>query len=219
MTTWIIPGAASLSEFVGLPVHQYGDCGPDATLMALHALWPNKYSLSGIGLGELDAREEAAHYAETDGAQTITSIHAYLLSLGVSHAFWGFGTPDVAAVLHNGLHSYITESNPDPYLVEFSEAGLGFHDDEPGVRFHFATFFGGTDDEPADGGEYKGGYFRGDGDSRTDSTSGSTTPLILTPWPDVVKASPIGIIRIYSDHSPARLVEFDTVVHGPTVAK
>lgn len=217
MARFVIPGAASLSEFVGLPQHQFGDCGPDATLMALHALWPAKYPLTPYGLGTLDEREESQHYADMDGAQTITSIHNYLAALGISHHFWGFGTPNIVDILHRQLKNYLAFLQPDPIIIEVAAAGIGFRDDEPGVQFHFVAFFGEDDSEAADSGEYIGGYLRGDGDSRTDNPNGSTTPLILTPWPDIAAAQPIGIIQIHAVQTAA--VEYDHIVHGPMIVR
>lgn len=200
MSRFVIPGAESLSEFVGLPTHQYGDCGEDATLMALHAINPAKWPLTPAGLGSLDNAEESAGYADAGGAQNIPHMDAYLTKLGIPHTTVGYAdyTEDK---LHNQLRLFLSAHSPDPVIAEYSDAGAGFPDDEAGVKFHFNMYAGEDDSTPVRG--YVGGYLRGDGDSNTDSGAGAMTPLILTPWEEINAAQPIAYIVVHAATPPA----------------
>lgn len=195
MTRWVVPGAESFSEFAGLPVHQYGDCGPDAVYMALHAISPAKYPLTGAGLGAIDAAEESGGYAAAGGAQDIVHMHEYLSHMSVPHHTYGYADFNLD-LLHQQCKQYLSQHWLDVLVVEYSETGLGFPDDESAVRFHFNMICGEDDATPAYG--YIGGYLRGDGDSRTDSQTGQPTPLILTPWPQIQRATPIAYIIIHN---------------------
>lgn len=216
MARFVVQYGAGLSEFVGLPTHQYGDCGEDATLMALHSLWPALYPLTPTGLGTIDRLEEEQGYAAAGGAQNIPSMDAYLTKIGISHSTYGYNTVDVVDKLHYQLRLFLEKHYHAPVIVEYSEAGEGFPDDEPGVKYHFNTFLGEDDSAPAPGG-YVGGYLRGDGDSRTDSTSGATTPLILTPWAEIQKAVPIAYIVIHAQTPDPNA--YDRIVNKPTVVR
>lgn len=209
MAEWIIPGARSLSEFVGLPVHSYGDCGEDAVLMALHAIAPAKYPLTPYGLGHLVTVEESEGYADAGGAQNIEHMDAYLTHAGIPHTTFGYSTPDVVDKLHAQLQKFLGAHSLDPVVVEYAAAGAGFADDERNVQYHFNTWLGESDDRKALGGEFTGGYYKGDGDSRYDSQTGAATYLVLTAWQDIVKAQPIAYIVIHQT--------VDRVIHGPRI--
>lgn len=208
MADWIIPGAQSLSEFAGLPAHQFGDCGPDAVLMALHAIAPASHPLTPTGLGQIDTVEESEGYAAAGGAQNIEHMDAYLTHMGVPHTTYGYSTPDVADRLHTQLKLFLAVHSHDPVVVEYQAAGEGFPDDEAAVKYHFNMYAGESDDKPAPGG-FVGGYYRGDGDSRFDSASGAASYLVLTPWQEIAKAEPIAYIVIHQNA--------DRVVHGPKI--
>lgn len=64
----VLPGFATMSEFVASLT---GDCGPTATLAALHCVDPVRWPLSPDGLKALDVDEISHNFAEKNGAQNI----------------------------------------------------------------------------------------------------------------------------------------------------
>lgn len=189
---YMCPGAESMSEFVGLPVHEYGDCGPDATLMALHAVARSPFPLSPYGLGQIDADEQRLGDAESNGAQNIPHMDAYLAHLGIPHATVGYDTFTLAG-LHTALHTSYGPTGCSAVIVETSAAGAGLPDDESGVQYHFFSIVG-MDDAARTPDGFIGGYLRVDGDSRTDDQSGGLTAPILTSWQEIANTAPIAYI-------------------------
>lgn len=194
MARYVLPGLESMSEFVGLPTHLFGDCGPDATLMMLHAVAAGPYPLSPYGLGAIDAWEQAHGWAAANGAQNINSMDQALHALGIAHTTIGYSDFTL-----DGLHTALKDGySPDKltaFIIETSTAGLGLPDDERGVQFHFFGV-GGMDTTAITPDGKIGGYLRVDGDSRTDSQSGGLTPPILTSWEEIAASGPIASISI-----------------------
>jgi len=180
----ILPGFATLSEFVtGL----HGDCGPTATLAALHCLDPARWPLTPAGLRALDADEIGHGFAEANGAQNIPALSAYLDRIGVRHTTYGYGACPLDLV-HSTLKAL---AGRQPIIVEWANAGA-LPGDEPGVRFHYSTC-GGIDTGPKGDG-VGGGYLWCDGDNRADDAGGAPRPPVLYTWAQIVAAQPIAMI-------------------------
>lgn len=186
MARTVLPGFATLSEFVaGLN----GDCGPTATLAALHLVDPARWPLSPAGLKALDSDEIANGFAEANGAQNIPSLAGYLDRVGVRHTTYGYDTCTVDLV-HATLKAL---AGVKPIIVEWSNAGA-LPGDEPGVHFHFSTC-GGIDTGPAGDG-IGGGYLWCDGDNRADDPGGQPRPPVLYTWGDIQAAQPIAMVVV-----------------------
>lgn len=185
----MLPNAGSLSEFGGL----FGDCGPDATLMLLHCLNPARYPLTFAALAAINADEAARHLEAANGAQNIPDMDAYLSALGVTHRTVSYAQFNLSQ-FHADLH---TEAGVHGVLWETSTAGAGLPEDERGVAYHFAGIVG-IDDTAAMPDGHTGGYYRVDGDSRTDSASGLPTAPIPTSWQEIAASGPIAYIIIDS---------------------
>lgn len=61
------------------------------------------------------------------------------------------------------------------------------------MQYHYSTFGGIAYGDPNTAND---GYYRGDGDSNTDNPTGAQTSAILTGWPAIAAAAPIGYITI-----------------------
>ena len=185
---FIFPGFGSLSEFLN---GKNGDCGPLALLLCLHVRDPKRWTLDAAGLGALFADMQAKGcLMAANGMSNIPGLDSYLNQIGVPHHTVGY-----AQFTLDGLHTQmkaLASTTPQLVLVEWSAAGAGLHDDEPNVAFHYSAFGGICTDPPIT----QQGYFRGDGDSNTDDPHGHATAPILTGWPAVVAAKPIGYIVI-----------------------
>lgn len=187
---FVYPGFKSLSEFIA---KKNGDCGALAMLLCLNILDPKRWPLTAAALGELVADLIKRGMAAENGAMNIPEMDAYLKALGVSHSTVGYAAYTEAA-LHGRLKLLADPARRQLVIVEWSAAGKGLHDDEPGVQYHYSAF-GGIDTGVKNDG-VGGGYLRGDGDSRTDSSAGAPTDPILTRWSDIQAAKPIAFITI-----------------------
>ncbi len=121
----VLPGFATMSEFVaGLK----GDCGPTATLAALHEVNPQRWPLTPAGLKALDQDEISHNCAEQNGAQNIPHMDAYLSRLDLAHYTVGY---DIFTFdrLHADLKAL---AGRHPIIVEWSLAGA-LPGDEAGV--------------------------------------------------------------------------------------
>ncbi len=182
----VLPGFATISEFAN-QLGLTGDCGPTATLAALHSVDPARWPLTPAALKALDADEIAHGFAESNGAQNIPSLSSYLDRLGVAHTTHGYNACPLDLV-HSTLKSL---AGVKPLLVEWANAGA-LPGDEPGVHFHFSTC-GGLDNGPQGDG-VGGGYLWCDGDNRADDPNGQPRPPILYTWQQIVAAQPIALI-------------------------
>lgn len=182
----ILPGFSTISEFVN-QLGLNGDCGPTATLGALHEVDPVRWPLTPAALHALDSDEIANGFAEANGAQNIPSLSNYLDRIGVKHTTYGYGACPIDLV-HSTLKSL---AGKQPVLVEWALAGA-LPGDEPGVHFHFSTC-GGLDTGPAGDG-IGGGYLWCDGDNRADDPNGVPRPPVLYTWPQIVAAQPIAMV-------------------------
>lgn len=195
MSKFLFPGFASLTEFLN---GKTGDCGPDALLMCLHVRDEGHWPLTAAGLRALlDDMAARGCLMADNGMTNIPGLDRYLTLIGVPHHTVGYGAFTLSG-LHEQLKS-LAGPSPKLVLVEWSAAGAGLHDDEPGVKFHFSAFGGIYMDGPASG----WGYYRGDGDSRTDDRGGKPSPAIVTGWPSIAAAKPIGYIVIEPAPPPA----------------
>jgi hypothetical protein len=186
MTRLLLHNFATLSEFIsGLS----GDCGPTATLSALNWVNPSKWPLTGAGLKSLDDWEIAHGFAESNGAQNITSMDTVFTQGGVAHTTVGYDKFNLDT-FHADLKLH---SGHTPVVVEWSLAGA-LPGDEPGVHFHFSTD-GGIDTGPKGDG-VGGGYLWCDGDNRADDPNGAPRPPILYTWQQIVAAAPIAYIIV-----------------------
>ena len=185
---FVFPGFQSLSEFIA---GKNGDCGPLALLLCLHVRDAQRWPLTAAGLGALvsDMGAKGCLMAP-NGESNIPGLDKYLTLIGVPHTTVGYGQFTLDA-LHAQLKA-LASSTPQLVLVEWSAAGAGLHDDESGVQYHYSAFGGICTDPPLSA----MGYLRGDGDSRTDDPHGAPTPAILTGWPAIEAAKPIGYIVV-----------------------
>lgn len=187
-----LPGFATLSEFVaGLN----GDCGPTATLAALHCLDPARGPLTPAALKALDADEIGHGFAEANGAQNIPHMSAYLDRIGVRHTTYGYDNCPLDLV-HTTLKAL---AGVKPVIVEWANAGA-LPGDEPGVHFHFSTC-GGIDTGP-NGDGAGGGYLWCDGDNRADDPGGRPRPPVLYTWQQIAAAQPIAMIVVEIPQQP-----------------
>jgi hypothetical protein len=184
MTITMLPGFASLSEFIaGLN----GDCGPTATLALLHEFDAKRWPLDAAALKALDNSEIAGGFAESNGAQNITSLSNYLHTIQVPHATVGY-----AVFNWDQFHTDLkANAGKNPVLVEWSKAGA-LPGDEPGVQFHFSTCGGINTGAKGDG--VGGGYLWCDGDNRADDQSGAQRPPIFYTIQSVQAAAPCAYI-------------------------
>ena len=109
----VLPGFATISEFAN-QLGLTGDCGPTATLAALHSVDPARWPLTPAALKALDADEIAHGFAEANGAQNIPSLSSYLDRLGVAHTTHGYNACPLDLV-HSTLKSL---AGSKPVLVE-----------------------------------------------------------------------------------------------------
>ena len=182
----VLPGFATMSEFVASLT---GDCGPTATLAALHCVDPVRWPLSPDGLKELDVDEISHNFAEKNGAQNIPQLDAYLSRLGVAHYTVGY-----AQFSFDRLHADLKSlSGRHPLIIEWSLAGA-LPGDEAGVHFHFSTD-GGIDTGPHGDGA-GGGYLFCDGDNRADDGTGKPRPPIMYTIQQIAAAQPIAYVVI-----------------------
>ncbi|MGH2515253.1 MAG: hypothetical protein ACRDHP_06320, partial [Ktedonobacterales bacterium] len=184
----VLPGFATMSEFCNL-LGLTGDCGPTATLAALHEVDPVRWPLTPEGLKALDQDEISHGFAEKNGAQNIPAMDAYLSHLGVPHYTVGYA-PFTFARYHADLKAL---SGKQPIITEWALAGK-LPGDEAGVHFHFSTD-GGIDLGPRGDG-VGGGYLWCDGDNRADDGSGRTRPAILYTIQQIAAAQPIAYVVI-----------------------
>lgn len=194
MSVTILPGFASLSEFIaGLN----GDCGPTATLALLHEFDASRWPLTAAALKALDADEIAHGFAESNGAQNITSLSNYLETIKVPHKTVGY-----SAFTWDAFHGDLqANAGKNPVLVEWSMAG-NLPGDEAGVHYHFSTCGGINTGTRGDG--VGGGYLWCDGDNRSDSSSGAQTPPVFYTIQEVQAAAPCAyIIGALPDPKPA----------------
>lgn len=181
-------GFATISEFVN-ELSLTGDCGPTATLAALHCVDPIRWPLTPAGLKALDADEIAHGFAEKNGAQNIPQLDAYLSHLGVAHYTVGY-----AQFSFDRFHADLKSlSGKHPIIPEWSLAGA-LPGDEPGVHFHFSAD-GGIDTGPHGDGA-GGGYLFCDGDNRADDGSGKARPPILYTIQQIAAAKPIAYVVV-----------------------
>jgi len=186
---FIFPGFQSLSEFIA---GKNGDCGPLAVLLCLHVRDQQKWPLSAAGLSALvaDMAAKGCLMNNSNGESNIPGLDSYLTKIGIPHTTVGYSAFTLDA-LHTAMKN-LAGTTPQMVLAEWSAAGAGLHDDEAVVLFHYSAFGGICTDPPIS----QMGYFRGDGDSNTDDPHGAATAPILTGWPAVEAAKPIGYILI-----------------------
>ena len=181
-----------MSEFVASLT---GDCGPTATLAALHEVNAARWPLTPDGLKALDTDEISHGFAERNGAQNIPQMDAYLSRLGVAHYTVGY---DVFTF--DRLHADLkTLSGHHPLIVEWSEAGK-LPGDEAGVHFHFSCC-GGIDTGPHGDG-IGGGYLWCDGDNRADDGTGKPRPPVLYTIQQIAAAAPIAYVVVTATPPP-----------------
>lgn len=187
---FVYPGFSSYSEFVA---GYHGDCGPTAILMALHVLNPAKWPLTPDTLKALVEDIQRHNDAGGNGAENVPQMDGYLHAIGIAHTTVGYAAFNLNN-LHIAMKNLADPAHRQLVIVEWSKAGAGLHDDEPGVQYHYSAF-GGIDTGAKNDG-VGGGYLRGDGDSNTDSSTGAPTAPILTRWDAIVAAAPIGYVLI-----------------------
>ena len=188
----VLPGFATMSEFVaGLN----GDCGPTATLAALHEVNPKRWPLTPTGLKALDQDEISHNFAEKNGAQNIPSMDAYLSRLGLAHYTVGY---DIFTFdrLHADLKAL---AGRHPIIVEWSLAGA-LPGDEAGVHFHYSCC--GGIDTGLHGDGIGGGYLWCDGDNRADDGRGAPRPPIMYTIQQIAAAQPIAYVVVTSPNAP-----------------
>lgn len=188
---FVYPGFASYSEFTA---GYTGDCGPTALLMALHCVDPHRWPLTPDALRALVEDIQRHNDAAGNGAQNVPQMDGYLHALGIAHTTVGYQQFGLGA-LHARLKQLADPAHrPGVMIVEWSAAGKGLHDDEPGVQYHYSAF-GGIDTGVKNDG-VGGGYLRGDGDSNTDNAKGGPSQPILTRWDAIAAAIPIAWVEI-----------------------
>lgn len=182
----VLPGFATISEFVN-ELGLNGDCGPTATLAALHCVDPIRWPLTPTGLKALDQDEIAHGFAERNGAQNIPQLDAYLSRLGVAHYTVGY-TQFNFDRFHADLKAL---AGKHPIIPEWALAGK-LPGDESNVHFHYSAC-GGIDTGPHGDG-VGGGYLFCDGDNRADDGTGKARPPVLYTIQQIAAAQPIAYV-------------------------
>lgn len=199
----ILPGAATLSEFIaGLN----GDCGPLATLSALHEMDAARWPLSAAGLHALDADERALGFIEANGAQNTAALSNYLVHLGVRHQQYGGLSIDFQQ-FHDVVHA---NAGHNPIICEWANA-QALPGDEPGVHFHYSTVLGISTDV-LDG---IGGYLCCDGDNRADDPAGAPRPPVTYTIENMQAAQPISAVVVLL---PVNAPHSYTIAEGDTLS-